>query len=563
MFGFTKSETARALDALYGEPAQQARELEPTPTASSGGVSPWQWAVDDGSKFPGGFGPTKILWTDYWALRQRSSVLFEQNLYARGLIRRLVTNEINVGLHLEATPEEKILGLPEDGLSDWSEDVENRFHLWESDPELCDQNECMTFGALQATIRREALVSGDVLVVLRQDPRTKLPRIQIIGGECVQTPLEFALGGKTRTGNEIVHGVERDSSGRHLAFWIEQANGTSKRLPAYGEKSGRRIAWLVYGTDKRLKDVRGKPMLALVMQSMLEIDRYRDATQRKAVINSMLAMFVTKTQDKPGSRPLTAGAIRRGTDPATDSNGVARRFRAAEHIPGLVLEELQHGEEPKAFQTSGTTEAYGVFEEAIVQAMAWANEIPPEIMTLAFSNNYSASQAAINEFKIYLNRVRTDFGRELCQPLYVEWLVAQVLAKKIPASGLLEAWRDYSQHDTFGAWVLADWSGNVKPAVDQSKLVDGYDKQVAGGYMTRDRAARELNGSKYSKNVKKLRLENEALAEANKPMAELEASKKPQPPAAPVTEPVAPDDPNNDGNDDGAAADENAEGLPN
>lgn len=494
-----------------------------------GQLSPYRYSFDDGSKFAGGYGPTTLLFTDYWTLRARSSELFETNLYARGIVRRLVTNEINIGQHLEATPEEALLGKPEDSLADWAETTENRFQLWSDRAVLCDQTERMTFGALQATARTEALIDGDVLVVLRQDPRTGLPRVQLIKGSQVQTPSN-ALA----TGANIKHGVELDSSGRHVAFYIAQEDGTSKRLPAFGEKSGRRLAWLVYGTDKRLDDVRGKPLLSLALQSLKEIDRYRDAKQRAALVAGMLAIFVQKDEDKPGTLPLLGGAVEHGAEAAESTNtdiGPPREFRTSQWIPGTVIDELQHGETPQAFQSSAVTEGFGEFEEAIVQGIAWHFEIPPEILTLSFNSNYSASQAAINEFKMYLNRARTQFGNDFCQPIYVEWLLAEVTAKRISAPGLLEAWRDPAQYDTFAAWISADWSGQIKPAVDLSKLVAGYDAMIAGGFITRDRAARELSGTKYSKNVQKLKRENELLAEANEPMAALALAAKAHPPA--------------------------------
>src|SRR6202012_36186 len=160
--------------------------------------------------------------------------------------------------------------------------------------ELCDQNELKSFGALQQQIRLESLVAGDVLVLLRQDARTKLPRIQMINGAKVQTPMG---GGTPAKGNKIKNGVEIDPSGRHVAFWVTQEDGSAQRLPAFGEKSGRRLAWLVYGTEKRVDDVRGKPLLSLVLQSLREIDRYRDSVQLKATINSLVATYITKTKD--------------------------------------------------------------------------------------------------------------------------------------------------------------------------------------------------------------------------------------------------------------------------
>lgn len=486
----------------------------------------------NGQKFPGGMPSVDFLTTDYWTLRAHSNALFKRNLYARGIIRRIVTNEINVGLHLECTPEEKLLGYGEDELADWSEDVENRFKLWERDPWLCDTEERLTFGELQAQGRMEAIIAGDVLVVLRQFQPTGLPRLQLIDGGKVRTPLAKT---NLREGSRIEHGVELDSQGRQVAYWVSQRDGTSKRLPAWGEKSGRRLAWLLYGTEKRVDEVRGEPLLSLVVQSLKEIDQYRDSTQRKALVLSMLAMFVQKSVDKPGTMPIAGGAIRRGVDVAQDSKGAARKFRAAELLPGLTIDELQPGEEPKAFQHQGALEGFGEFEEAIIQGVAWALEIPPEILRLSFSHNYSASQAAINEYKMTLNKHRSSFGTGFCQPVYIEWMVAAALSGKLAAPRLLESWRDAKLYDVFGAWTSSDWTGAIKPAVDLSKLVKGYTEMIAQGLITRDRASRELNGTKYSKNAQKLKRENVALAEANEPLA-------PPAPVAPEAPPGDPDD---------------------
>ena len=121
-----------------------------------------------------------------------------------------------------------------------------------------------------------------------------------------------------------------------------------------------------------------------------------------------------------------------------------------------------------------------------------------------------------------MNKVRTTFGDEFCQPIYIEWLLAMALASKIVAALLLESWRDPKQYDVFAAWTSCDWSGNIKLAVDLTKLADGYNQLIGMGLITRDRSARELTGSKFSQNVKKLRLENEALVRANEPLLRLD-----------------------------------------
>jgi lambda family phage portal protein len=489
--------------------------------------APTRQGYHDGEKYVGGFGVTELLIPDYWTLRARSVQLFKKNLYARGIVRRLVTNIVNTGLALESEPDERILGVDEATLADWSDTVENRFHLWERSPALCDDYERSTFGAIQAQALQTAIVSGDVLVTLLQDERTGLPRVRLVDGSRVQTP--FGAGREAPTlapGHVIKHGVELDARRRHVAYWVthvDDATGErrSERLAAVGALTGRRQAWLVYGSDKLLDEVRGEPLLSIILQSVLEIDRYRDAVLRKAVVNGVLAMFIKKEQPQTvGTRPLTGGAIKKGTQVVGTGPGNApRTYRFAEMVPGAVFDELAPGESPQGFTPDGTDEKFADFESAIIYAIAWCFEVPPEILTLSFSSNYSASQAAINEFKLFLNVRRSAWGDDFCQPIYTEWLLSEALAGRISAPGLLEAWRDPSRYDRFVAWLLADWSGAIKPSVDLVKQADGYTKLVEQGFITRARAAREVTGTKYAKNVAQLARENEALKTARAPLA--------------------------------------------
>ena len=474
----------------------------------------------DGDKFFGGFGATQLQTVDYWTLRARSAQLFNDNLYARGLIRRLVTNEINTGLTPEACPDESVLGFEEDSLNDWTEDVESRFAIYAKGPKLCDWKGVNSLGSIQRMARSEALVEGDVLVVMRQSQQTRLPRVQLISGSKVKTP--FDNKATIREGHVIKHGVELDKVGRIVAFWVQQEDLSSKRLPAFGEKSGRKLAWLVYGTDKRMDELRGQPLLTLVLQSLKEIDRYRDSAQRKAVINSILAMFIKKGEDKMSSLPVTGGVVRKDQVTTTDLDGSSRNFDIASQIPGVVMEELQTGEEPVGFGSNGTDVNFGAFETSIVQAVAWANEVPPEILTLAFSNNYSASQAAINEFKIYLNKIWSEWGENFMTPIYVDWLISETLQQKISSPGLLESWRTPSRYDEFGAWTSVDWYGSIKPSTDMLKQVKASELLVDGAYSTRARESRITTGTKFNKNVKRIKRENEQLAEAMRPMLELQ-----------------------------------------
>ena len=483
------------------------------------GYSETSSAAWGGDKFIGGFGITKDYEiVDHWLLRKRSKQLFTENLYARGLIRRLITNEINKGLFLEATPDAEILGLDRDQLAAWSENMERRFTIWGKNPEICDFKQSRTFGAIQRQARMMALISGDVLVILRQGI-TKLPNVDLIDAEHVSNPTSDAQIRAVRNrGNTLSHGVEVDKNGRHIAFFVAQKDGSHRRVTAKGSKTGRAQAWLVYGTEKLLDEVRGQSMLALLMQSLKELDRYRDSELRAAVVNSMIAMWVAKTEDKPGTLPMSGGAVRHDTVTTQNDSQGRKDVQFSANMPGMVMQELQTGETPTSYDTKRPNVNYGTFEASVLSGFAWANEMPPEILTLSFSSNYSASRGAVNEFKMYLDRKRTEQGEDFNSPVYTEVLISEVLNGDVIAPGFLEAWRTPSSWDKFGAWTLADWAGAIKPNVDLLKEAKAYKLLVDEGFLTRDRASRELTGGKFSKSVKQLRGENELLAEAHEPL---------------------------------------------
>lgn len=513
-----KNVLAKAMVAAMPSLSPEPRVLDVDAFAGFGGEST-SWT---GDKFFGGFGITKDYdVVDHYLLRMRSKQLFTENLYARGLIRRLLTNEINKGLALEATPDADILGLDREDLAAWSENAERRYTIYGKNPEVCDYRGLRTMGALQRQARLMAIVSGDVLVMLRHNPITNLPSVDLVDAENVTDPQSDTQVRAVRNrGNKIVDGVEVDPNGRHIAFFVEQANGTWRRVPAKGPRTGRRQAWLYYGTERLINDVRGTSLLALVVQSLKEVDRYRDAEQRAAVINSMIAVWVEKTENKISSLPLTGGATRVDTVTTQDDSSGRKDVQFSGNMPGMMLQELQQGEKPTSYDTRRPNVNFGVFEAAVLSAIAWANEIPPETLMLQFQNNYSASRGATNEFKMYLDKERARSGEEFNDPIYQDWLLSEALNRSIVAPGLLDAWRDPAQWDRFGAWVMASWAGAIKPNVDLLKEAKAYKVLVEEGWITRDRAARELTGMKFSKAVQQLKTENTLLAEASKPLME-------------------------------------------
>ena len=482
-------------------------------------LSPWEYSVWDGGKYAGGMTDTQIYYVDYWTLRSRSGQLFRENMYALGLLKRLLTNEINTGLTPELNPLESILGMKEGSLGDWTDLTEDRFSLWANDPKVCDWKQQSNFGQLQAQARLDSLIDGDTLVVLRFNSRTRLPQVQLISGNSILTP---AMGDvEIPDDHKIIEGVELDAQRRHYAYWVLQEDGTVERIKAFGSRSGRRVAWLIYGSVKRLDDVRGTPLLTQVLQACKEIDRYKDAAQRQAWLASIIVAWKTREKQGVGTLPFSkGGAIGHSETILDQGDDSERKLIYNDFLPGLFVEDLDIGEDITFNGGQGTDVNYKPFEEAMVAGMAWGLEIPPEIATLAFSNNYSASQAALNEFIMYLNKIWSFFGSDLCTPVLVEWMISEVMNGKVSAPGFLDAWRDRTQYAEFGAWIAMEWYGSLKPTTDKVKQAKASEILVKNAWSTHSRESRINTGTKFDRNVRRLKRENEKLVDALRPMAE-------------------------------------------
>ena len=484
------------------------------------------YAIWDGEKFPGSFGETKdYQFVDYWTLRKRSYQLFVDNIYARGLIKRLIRNEIHTGIIGSASivsdvlwPEMEEQNREEKGVG-FSELLTQFFELYGENKDVFDWRKEKTFGDFQEQVRLESLICGDGIIVSRINQNTGLPYWDWINGNYISSP----DGVNPRTGNRIVDGVELDKYNRHVAYhvqsWID-GDLVWERYPVKGERSGRRIAWMVYGSEKLIDEVRGEPLLSAMLYMIKELDRYRDAEERAAVINAMLPLFIEKSPTASiGSRPTDGlsrlngngsllGSIIGGAAVPQDKN--KRDIRAMN--PGTVFDDLAPGEKIVSFQTNRPNVNYSVFEQAILSGICWSLEIPPEIAMLRFQSNYSASRQANNEFEIYLDYRVKKFARAVCQSIYEEFVIQGALTDLFKLPGLLEAFYDSSMWIKKSAWLNCAWTGLSRPSVDPKDETVASEHKVDSIFSTYDIECRKHSGLSFRQVVQKRKREEEYMA---------------------------------------------------
>lgn len=469
-------------------------------STSSSHNSGWGKLVSgfDGEKSEGGFGLTlDVDDFDYYELRERSLSLYYTNPYARGIINRLIINSVGAGLKPESIPNNVILGLEEEYIHKWTEKAESLFQCYSRSLYGDYLNE-ETLDELQLKLELNALLSGDVLVVERIN-ELGLPNYQLIDGRFVSSPVLESESEEYK----ITHGVKLDKNGKTISFFVQNGTLEHTEIEAYSE-SGRRQAWLAYGTKRRVGEVRGYPLLMSALQALKQLDKYTTHEITAAELNATIVGFVKRTEDTggSGSKPFTGGVKQRKT---TESSIDPTQTTTIDK-PGMFMQGLEVGEEPVSYNTQRPNTNHSIFVRGVLSAISYSLDMPPEILFLEFDSSYSAARQVNNEFTLAINElIRPRIIANFNNRVWGTFITYQTLSYKLTTPQLFEAIANDKYWDIKEAWLNCEWIGPHRKPIDPEKEAKANVINTERGWKTNQKASLEASGSRFSSNINRLK----------------------------------------------------------
>lgn len=381
-------------------------------------------------------------------LRNASRDLTRNNPWAENALRVIVNNTVGSGIDGQVAGKTEAQTKKLDSLwEDWAETSE------------IDAEGRLDISGLQALIMHTIAESGEVLIrrrYRRGNTGLTIPvQIQILEPDYLDSSKDGSL---TSGAGEIIGGIEYNSKGAAVAYWLyENHPGDLVYISRGGVKSNRIPASdIIHAFDpKRAGQGRGYPWCAAAIRRLKDFDDYEDAQLVRQKIAACFAGFVEDSAPPAGATALSKNG------PSTDQKDYMQ--------PGM-WEYLPPGKKI-SFANPPSVQNYGEYGRFNLMGSAAAYGITYEAMTGDFSNvSYSSGRMGWLEMHRNIGRWQNTVMR------------VQVLNR-------IAAWFfggcTLAGHDSTGAKIK--WTAPKREMMDPTKEVPATIKAIRGGLTSLER----------------------------------------------------------------------------
>ncbi|OFZ54970.1 MAG: phage portal protein [Bdellovibrionales bacterium RIFOXYC1_FULL_54_43] len=378
-------------------------------------------------------------------LRNRSRDLVRNNPYAARAVQAIQTNTIGTG----------IIPQPSGRSTRATKDLTSAWERWAETTE-CDADGVLDFYGIQGLVMRTIAESGECLVRRRwrrsSDGLSIPVQLQVLEPDYIDT----TKSGTTDTGGYIIQGIEFDSIGRRVAYWLFQdhpGDGFSGRSFSAEPKRVDSSEILHLFRQDRAGQVRGIPWGASVIIKLRDLDELEDAQLTKQKTAACFAAFVHD--------------IEAPQDPTKAAKNFTKVLK-----PGAI-EMLPPGKQI-TFPSVPSASDDG-HSSRVLHAVAMGFGVTYELMTGDFGNvNFSSGRMGWIEFHRNVEQWRWQLIiPRLCVPVWQWFCDAAYL-------------QGYQSQD-----ATASWTPPRREMIDPTREIPAIRDAIRSGVKTLSEAIRE------------------------------------------------------------------------
>jgi lambda family phage portal protein len=372
-------------------------------------------------------------------LRDTSRDMTRNNVWARRAIR-VISNNV-VGSGIVPSPQGS-KALNKKLMQIWKEWAEKK---------KCDFDSIHNIYGLQKLVMRSIVESGEAIIRKRRSTDKNVPiELQVVESDYLD---HLKNADKTQDGGWITMGVEFDSNGKRVAYWLYDKH------PADGATASTRISATevahVYFCE-RPGQVRGVPFGVASMLRLNDFNDFEDAELVKQKIAACYTAFVSGDAD--------------GSALTEDEEEEATRME-----PGAI-EYLSPGK-TVTMASPPQNNTFPEFSRKILLGAAAGYDMTYEALTGDLSNvNYSSGRMGWLEF----HRSIEDWQWNMMIPMFCDIVWGWFMDALIVSQTIRETQR-----------VEASWTPPRRQMIDPSKEVKGMSDEVRNGFKSWSEVVRE------------------------------------------------------------------------
>ena len=446
-------------------------------------------------------------------LASRARILDMSSPVARAAIQCLTQGVIGSGLRYSPLPTSSYF----ERYSELTDILSERLDLM-SNLHLLDSTGRLTFGELQSALFRNFILSGDAFLIRKKVGNQSSWRLveerTCFTPEWMIRDSENPFIARTDTGHIVVDGVELSKSLRPIAYWFTftpdkcATKDDWVRIPAFDRK-GLPIV-LHSAMIDRGDQYRGLPLLAPLIETLWTTLCYAQAETQGALIEAAHSFFITSDAINPTLDPLAAISQAALDSPLVpdaetkqdedaqytldplgfgglENSWFGGAIRRSQYVSPGTSVRLKPGEKIEYPPSNRPNSYYGAFIEVQAKLVGAATRIPYEVLMQSFESSYSASRAALGQFKQTCEAYKTRFVESVMKPIFT--MFAMEVLSDLGVSD------DEIQDKARTLGMISVWNNRERPIhIDETKELSFWLDAYKAGLITKNEAAQAMFG---------------------------------------------------------------------